>query len=100
MIRNMAMEFTPGQMAENTQDNGKTVNNMEKENMCYRMGWKELDSGKMENAFLGKTMTVQLPDLTDLAIIIKFSSLLIKLIIHHCLHLRRKASSASSSLNL
>jgi hypothetical protein len=41
MIKSKGSVYINGQMVGDMQVSGKTVNNMEKGNMFYQMGWKE-----------------------------------------------------------
>jgi len=53
MIRNMDKEYLNGLMADNTMENGKTENNMERVNISVLTNVKEKDFGIMEGELNG-----------------------------------------------
>ena len=52
-IKSMDMEFINGQTVEYMKAVGTMVNNMDKENICYKMEQLKLVNGKMERELIG-----------------------------------------------
>lgn len=52
----MALDLTIGQTDVNILDNGKTVNNMERDYLLQLLGWKGKVIGKMDRELVGKIM--------------------------------------------
>jgi hypothetical protein len=64
MIKKKDTEYINGRMGESILVNGKTGNNMEKENINFQMELKELDSGKKEKDLDGRMRLLARFDVT------------------------------------